>query len=196
MLFTAYSGFYSDRMDWDNPSLLVVQLFVDADFAGCPYTLKSSSGCHFDIEGPNGCFPLSAGPAGHTATAQSSTSAETCSLATGIRATGDPVITILGLILGKFHKIGDASCGGSTAFSRDTMFMDHCDRHGYPDGDGPGNERILAHKKGRLPTRRWTPIIVIREDNQTCISTNVSGKQRPHEGARKSGWCVRIMELC
>ena len=23
---------------------------------------------------------------------------------------------------------------------------------------------------------RWTPIIVIREDNQTCITTNVSGK--------------------
>ena len=54
--------------------------------------------------------------------------------------------------------------------------MDHCDRHGYPDGDGPANELTLAHRKGKLPTRRWTPIIVIREDNQTCISTNVPGK--------------------
>ena len=74
----------------DDPSRLVAQLFMDADFAGCPYTLKSSSGCHFDIEGPNSCFPLSAGSSGHTATAQSSTSAETCSLATGIRANRGP----------------------------------------------------------------------------------------------------------
>ena len=40
--------------------------------------------------------------------------------------------------------LGDAAYGGSTAFSRDTLFMDHCDRHGYPDGDGPGNEIICA----------------------------------------------------
>ena len=66
----------------------------------------------------------------------------------------------------------DAACGGSTAFCRDTLFMDHC-KMGYPDGEGPGNERILVAKEN-LP-QRWTPVIIIREDNQTCITTNVSG---------------------
>ena len=52
--------------------------------------------------------------------------------------------------------------------------MDH-NKLGYPDGDGPGNERIqLASDDKTL--RRWTPVIVIREDNQTCITTNVSGE--------------------
>jgi len=157
----------------DSPEKLVAQLFVDADFAGCPYTLKSSSGCHFDIEGPNSCFPISSGSSGHTATAQSSTSAETCSLATGIRSKGDPAITILSLILGKYHTLGDAACGGSTAYSKDIMFMDH-NKLGYADGSGPGNDRIVAKAEGTLA--RWTPLIVIREDNQTCITTNVSGK--------------------
>ena len=122
----------------DTPSALVAQLFVDADFVGCPYTLKSSYGCHFDTEGPNSCFPISSGSSGHSATAQSSTSAETCSLATGIRSKGDPAITILGLILGKYHKFGDVACGGSTTFSKYTLFMDHC-KLGYPDGHGSGN---------------------------------------------------------
>ena len=63
---------------------------------------------------------------------------------------------------------------GTIAFSKDTLFMDH-NKLGYPDGDGPGNERIrLASDDKTL--RRWTPVIVIREDNQTCITTNVSGK--------------------
>ena len=82
-------------------------------------------------------------------------------------------LAILGLILGKYHKLGDVACGGSTAFSEDTLFMDHC-KLGYPDGHGPGNERILAASKD-VP-QRWTPMIAIREDNQTCITTNVYGK--------------------
>ena len=65
-------------LDWLTTYIFPAELeFVDADFVGCPYTLKSSSDCHFDIEGPNSCFPLSVGSSGHTATAQSSTSAET-----------------------------------------------------------------------------------------------------------------------
>ena len=51
--------------------------------------------------------------------------------------------------------------------------MDH-NKLGYPDGHGPGNERIMA-ATGNL-VRRWTPRIDIREHNQTCITTNVSGK--------------------
>jgi hypothetical protein len=67
--------------------------------------------------------------------------------------------------------------GGATAFSNDTLFMDHC-KLGYVDGDGPGNDRIQI-RNGKIPSthrQQWTPLIVIREDNQTCITTNVSGK--------------------
>ena len=128
----------------DPARLLRSMLYLDADFSSCPYTLKSSSGCHFDIQGPNSCFPLSSGSSGHTATAGSSTSAETCAVATGIRTNGDPSITILALILGAYHELGDEDCGGPTVHNRDMMFIDH-NRPGYFDGDGVGNEYIREH---------------------------------------------------
>ena len=58
------------------------------------------------------CFPSSSGSSGHTATAGSSTSAETCAVATGIRANGDPAITIIALILGPYHELGGPDCVG------------------------------------------------------------------------------------
>ena len=45
----------------DHPSKLTLHCFCDADFAGCPYSLKSTSGHHFDIQGPNSRAALSAG---------------------------------------------------------------------------------------------------------------------------------------
>ena len=71
------------------------------------------SAVHFDVEGPNSYFPLSAGSSGHTSTAQSSTSAETVAVAGAFRSKGDPAITMLALILGRFHTIGDAACGAN-----------------------------------------------------------------------------------
>ncbi len=58
-------------MGWigDDPKELTGRLFADADFAGCPYTMKSTNGCHFDIQGLR--FPISAGCNGQTSTAQS-----------------------------------------------------------------------------------------------------------------------------
>ena len=50
--------------------------------------------------------------------------------------------------------------------------MDHA-RLGYPDGDGPGKDRINESRGLSVLIRRWTPIIVMRENNTTCISTNV-----------------------
>ena len=59
-----YLNWSKDRtqIGWigDPAKTLKAMLYLDADFAGCPYTLKSSSGCRFDIQGPNSCFPLSA----------------------------------------------------------------------------------------------------------------------------------------
>ena len=82
---------------------------------------------------------MSAGSSGQTATAQSSTSAETCAMGTGVRSKGYPAITVLSVILGPYHEPGDDMCGGSTAHDRDMTFMDHR-KLGYPDGDGPGNK--------------------------------------------------------
>ena len=79
----------------DHPSLLTPHLFVDADFAGCPYTLKSSNGCHFDMQGPNSKVPISGSCNGQTATAQSSTEAELASLNCGMKNRGDPAIIIV-----------------------------------------------------------------------------------------------------
>ena len=57
------------------------------------------------------------------------------------------------------------------------MFINH-NRLGYLDGDGPGGNYIQSGGSDdtTIP-KRWTPIIVIREDNTTCISTNLSGKK-------------------
>ena len=66
------------------------------------------------------------------------------------------------------------TAGGCTAFNEDMMFMDHS-RLGYPDDDGPGNAPIGESGGLSAPPRRCTPIIVIRQDNTTAVSTNVSG---------------------
>ena len=55
-------GFKDDIMSgWigDPPEDLTMHLFFDADFAGCPFTLRSTSGLHLDAQGPNSRFPLS-----------------------------------------------------------------------------------------------------------------------------------------
>ena len=67
-------------------------------------------------------------------------------------------------------------CAGETVHNRDLVLMDH-NRLAYIDGDGPGNRYIEdgGCDEGGIP-RRWGPIIIIREDNTTCISTNLSGK--------------------
>ena len=44
----------------DDRSLLAPHDYCDANFAGCPRTLRSTSGIQQQLEGPNSCFPLSA----------------------------------------------------------------------------------------------------------------------------------------
>ena len=78
----------------DPPSLLTLHLYVDADFAGCPYTLKSTSGIHLDIEGPNSRFPWAAATVGQTSRAQSTPEAELASMNTGMKTKGEPAFSI------------------------------------------------------------------------------------------------------
>ena len=90
---------------------------------------------------------------------------------------------------------GDAKCGGSTAHNRDIMFIDP-NRLGYVDGDGPGSAYItMGGSDDTTVPGRWTPIIIIREDNTTCISTNLSDKN----GQMKELGSIRricVLELC
>ena len=92
-------------MGWigHDPSELSAHLFCDADFAGCPYTLKSTNGCHADIQGPNSRFPWSSGSNGQTSTAQSTPEAELNSLNSGLKSRGEPCLDLLGTILGQYH---------------------------------------------------------------------------------------------
>jgi len=88
----------------DNPDELTPHLFCDADFAGCPYTLKSTTGGHMDLQGPNSRFPWSAGSNQQTSTAQSTPEAELNSLNAGMRLRGEPAIDIWGVLLKRYHQ--------------------------------------------------------------------------------------------
>ena len=75
---------------------------------------------------------------------------------------------------------------GPTVQNRDIMVMDH-NRLGYTNGDGPANRYIEdgGCDGGDIP-RRWGPIVTIREDNTTCISTNLSGKNWQMKGLERA----------
>ena len=77
--------------------------FGDADFAGCPYTLRSTSGCHTDVQGPNSRFPWGAGSNQQTSRAQSTPEAELSSLNTGMKNRGEPAIDIWTVLLAQYH---------------------------------------------------------------------------------------------
>ena len=77
----------SDRMIGfvgDHPKDLSLHIFCDADFAGCPYTLRSTDGVHADIQGANTRFPWAGASKKQSLTAQSTPEAELASLNAGI----------------------------------------------------------------------------------------------------------------
>jgi hypothetical protein len=90
----------------DDPKDLTGHLFCDADFAGCPYTLRSTSGCHADLQGPNSRFPWGAGANQQTAMAQSTPEAELSSLNKGMQEKGEPALDIWQVLLGRYHDPG------------------------------------------------------------------------------------------
>ena len=79
----------------DEPQELSVHLFCDADFAGCPYTLRSTSGYRLDVQGPNSRFPMSSGSNQQTATAQFTPEAELASADFAMRTKGEPALSLL-----------------------------------------------------------------------------------------------------
>ncbi len=87
----------------DPPKDLSTHIFVDAEFAGCPYTLKSTSDAHADAQGPNSRFPWGAGPAGQTSVAQSTPEAELSSLHLGMKKRGETALIIWYTMMQQFH---------------------------------------------------------------------------------------------
>ena len=88
----------------DYPDSLSVHLFVDADFAGCPFTLRSTSGLHLDVQGPNSRFPLSSGSNQQTALAQSTPEAEIASADFAMKCKGEATVSILQKLLERYHR--------------------------------------------------------------------------------------------
>ena len=85
---------------------LGIHLYCDADFAGDPYTLKSTSGARMNIEAANTRFPFSAGAEGQTSRAHSSTEAEVASLDKGMRERAEPCFIVWQILLGQYHEDG------------------------------------------------------------------------------------------
>ena len=78
-------------------------LFLDADFAGCPYTLRSTSGVFMKLMGENTHWPLSALSGKQGAVSHSTTEAELIAAALAMRKEGIPTLIILEFLFKHFR---------------------------------------------------------------------------------------------
>ena len=69
-------------------------------------------------------------------------------MAIGVRGKGDPAITMLSVIFGRYHKYGDKDCVGDTALVYDIMFMNTAAR-GCPVKNAVDNCGVVMLR--RLP---------------------------------------------
>ncbi len=90
----------------DDPKDLTFHMFCDADFAGCPYTLRSTSGIHTDVQGPNSRFPWGAGSTQQTNRAQSTPEAELTSLNKGMKDRTEPAFILWQTLMEQYHPPG------------------------------------------------------------------------------------------
>ena len=61
-------------------------------------------------------------------------------MAQGMKLKGDPAITILSLILGKYHVHGDSEQGVGVTVCQEHGLFDAAGRFGYPTPDGRGSD--------------------------------------------------------
>ena len=73
--------------------------YADADFAGCPRTLRSTSGAQIQIEGSHTRFPIMARSIRQSAVANSTPDAELAALAMAFRAMTIPAIDLWEVLL-------------------------------------------------------------------------------------------------
>ena len=166
-----YSTWDHVMVGWvgDEPRKISPHVFCDADFAGCPYTLRSTSGVHCDLEGPNTRFPWAAGSNQQTSRAQSTPEADFASLNRGMKDRGEPVISLLAVVLHQYHcekkKCDFIHCaryepnGGHKTTGSDAKSID--------DGEIAEDTNVMMETVAGGGD--WLRIN-FHEDNTTCIS--------------------------
>jgi hypothetical protein len=85
----------------DNLSELNLQLFADADFAGCIDTNKSTSGIFMKLVGPNTSFPQGAASNRQKCVSHSTSEAEIAAADQAVRTEGLPAMTLWDVLKGK-----------------------------------------------------------------------------------------------
>ena len=83
----------------DSPGDLGPHLFADADFAGCPQTMRSTSGVWLAVMGPTTCCPLSGMSKKQTAVSHSTPEAEIVAADLALRTEGIPAIELWNILL-------------------------------------------------------------------------------------------------
>ena len=88
-------------MGWigNPPRELTTHLSADSNFAGCPYTLRSTTGEHHSIQGTYSRFPWAAAAHGQTALAQSTPESETAAVNSAMRSKGERALDIWQLLI-------------------------------------------------------------------------------------------------
>ena len=83
----------------DNIDDLTVDLFADADFAGCTKTSRSTSGTHLSILGPNSCWPIAGQSKKQGCVSHSTPEAELVSADHAVRTYGTPALDLWPVLL-------------------------------------------------------------------------------------------------
>ena len=78
-------------------------VYVDASFADCVRTHKSTSGCFIALAGPNTFIPVTAICKKQTCVSHSSTESEIISAELGLRTEALPLLTLWGLVVEVMH---------------------------------------------------------------------------------------------
>ena len=92
-------------------AFLRLHLYCDADFAGCQTTNRCTSGVFMAIEGPNNFFPVGHECKKQHVTSNSTTEAESCSGAFGMRQVGLPGMILWSVIQGHDIRNGVEETG-------------------------------------------------------------------------------------
>ncbi len=127
-----YSSIDCVLSNWigDDPKDLTSHLYADANFAGCPYTLRSTNGEHHNIQAKNTRIAWAAASTGQTSTAQSTPEAEIVSMNTAMRSKGELGLDIWPVLLKHYHKDEDIPWKGVTFAHEDNTTAIVCFRTG------------------------------------------------------------------
>ena len=87
-------GWIGDKLDNIEP-----HLFADADFSGCTFTQRSTTGLHLVLRGPNSSFPIAGASKRQGCVSQSTPEAELVATSYSLRHHGLPAITLFETLL-------------------------------------------------------------------------------------------------